>query len=41
MSYLIPSYHLKIEEEDLEELRNDIWNDYPVPAHLKVENRHV
>ena len=39
MSYLIPSYHLIIEEEDLKELRNDIWNDFPVPAHLKVENR--
>lgn len=39
MSYLIPSYYLIIEEEDLEELRSDIWNDYPVPAHLKVENR--
>lgn len=39
MSYLIPSYHLIIDEEDLKELRNDIWNDFPVPAHLKVENR--
>jgi spore coat protein H len=38
MSYLIPSYFVIIEEEDLEELRSDIWNDIPVSAFLTVEN---
>ena len=37
MSYLIPSYSLKIEEENLEELRGDLWNNEPVPADLIVE----
>ncbi|WP_342515093.1 CotH kinase family protein [Sporosarcina sp. FSL K6-1522] len=36
MSYLIPSYLLSIEEENLKELRGDLWNDDPVPADLKV-----
>lgn len=39
MSYLIPSYHLIIKEKDLQELKSDIWNDYPVPADLRIENR--
>ena len=38
MSYLIPSYFLTIEEENLEDLRGDIWNNDPVPADLKVED---
>lgn len=38
MSYLIPSYFLIIKEEDLEELRSDLWNDDPVPAYLKIDN---
>lgn len=37
MSYLIPSYSLKIEDENLEELRGDLWNNEPVPAYLMVE----
>ncbi|NYF24940.1 CotH kinase family protein [Sporosarcina sp. JAI121] len=37
MSYLIPSYSLKIEDENLEELRSDLWNNEPVPADLIVE----
>ena len=32
MSYLIPSYLLKIEDENLEDLRDDLWNNDPVPA---------
>ena len=38
MSYLIPSFFLNIEEENLEDLRGDIWNNDPVPAYLKVED---
>ena len=38
MSYLIPAYFLKIEEENLNELRGDVWNNDPVPASLKVED---
>lgn len=38
MSYQIPSYFLKIEEGDLEDLRSDIWSDAPVPAYIEVEN---
>jgi spore coat protein H len=38
MSYLIPSYFLIIEEEDLEELRRDIRSDNPVPAYLQMED---
>jgi spore coat protein H len=37
MSYLIPSYSLKIGDENLEELRGDLWNNDPVPADLMVE----
>ena len=37
MSYLIPSYSLNIEEENLEELRGDLWNNEPVPADLIVD----
>ncbi|MFJ7936751.1 CotH kinase family protein [Sporosarcina sp. NPDC096371] len=37
MSYLIPSYSLKIEDENLEELRRDLWNNDPVPADLMAE----
>jgi spore coat protein H len=37
MSYLIPSFFLNIEEENMEELRSDLWNDDPVPASLKVD----
>jgi spore coat protein H len=35
---ILPSYFLLIEEEDLEYLKRDIWNDSPVPASLKVNN---
>ena len=38
MSYIIPSYSLIIEEEHLEDLRSDVWNDEPVPAYMKVED---
>ena len=38
MSYLIPSFFLNIEEENMEELRSDLWNDDPVPASLKVDD---
>jgi spore coat protein H len=38
MSYLIPSYFLKIKEKNLNELREDVWSNDPVPASLKVEN---
>ncbi|WP_047153435.1 CotH kinase family protein [Aneurinibacillus tyrosinisolvens] len=38
MSYLIPFYFLTIEEEDLEDLRSDIWDDTPISAYLKVGN---
>ncbi|MCP3762279.1 CotH kinase family protein [Domibacillus sp. A3M-37] len=38
MPYLIPSYFLIMEENDLNDLRSDIWSDHPVPAYLKVEN---
>ena len=41
MSYLIPSFFLNIEEENMEELRSDLWNDDPVPASLKVDNGHI
>lgn len=37
MSNVIPTYYLMIESRDLEDLRNDVWNDMPVPAFLKVE----
>lgn len=37
MPYLIPSYFLIMEEKDLNDLRSDIWSDYPVPAYLQVE----
>lgn len=37
MSYLIPSYSLKIGDENLKELRGDLWNNDPVPADLIVE----
>ena len=37
MSYLIPSYFLTIDEENMEELRSDLWNDDPVPASLNVD----
>lgn len=36
MSNEIPSYFLTIEQEDLEDLRSNIWNDNPVPAFLQV-----
>ncbi|NRD76717.1 CotH kinase family protein [Bacillus sp. BRMEA1] len=39
MAYVIPSYSLAIKKEDLEELRNDVWNDDPVPGYLTVENK--
>lgn len=38
MSYPIPSYFLTIEEEDLDNLRRNVWSDNPIPAYLKVEN---
>ncbi|CAH0295782.1 Inner spore coat protein H [Peribacillus sp. Bi96] len=38
MSYHIPSYFLTIEEDDLEDLRADVWSNDPIPAYLKVEN---
>ena len=41
MSYLIPSYFLKIEEDNLEELRGDLWNNDPVPAFLNSGRRHL
>ena len=41
MSYLIPSYFLKIEEENLEELRGDLWNNDPVPAYLIGGGCHI
>ncbi len=37
MSHLIPSYFLTLEQEELEDLRGDLWNDEPVPASLKIE----
>jgi spore coat protein H len=37
MSYLIPSFFLTIEEENLEDLRGDLWNNDPVPANLNAE----
>ncbi|MCZ2260001.1 CotH kinase family protein [Sporosarcina sp. G11-34] len=37
MSYLIPSYSLKIEDNNLKELRSDLWNNDPVPADLIVD----
>lgn len=36
MSYLLPSYLLTIEQDDLEELRCDVWDDRPVPAYLQA-----
>lgn len=38
MFYQIPSYFLIIEEEDLDDLRSNIWIDDPVPAYLEIEN---
>ncbi|OCA82844.1 CotH kinase family protein [Pseudobacillus wudalianchiensis] len=38
MSYPIPSYFLMLEEEDLDELQSDIWNDDPVPAYMVIKN---
>ncbi|MGX9135182.1 CotH kinase family protein [Rummeliibacillus sp. JY-2-4R] len=38
MSKMIPSYFLKIEDEELNTLRKNLFNDYTVPATLKVEN---
>lgn len=37
MSYLLPSFSLRIEEEHLKDLREDVWNDDPVPAYLEIE----
>lgn len=37
MSYLIPSYLLQIEDDNLEDLRDDLWNNDPVPAFLNTE----
>jgi spore coat protein H len=38
MSCLIPSYFLMIEEEDLEDIRGNLWSNDPIPAYLKVDN---
>lgn len=38
MSYLIPTYFLTIEEEDLEDLRGNLMYDDSIPAYLKVDN---
>ena len=38
MSYLVPSYFLLIEEEDLNHLRSNLKSDEPVSAKLRVEN---
>ncbi|WP_155767573.1 CotH kinase family protein [Sporosarcina ureilytica] len=38
MSYLLPSFSLVFEEENLEELRSDLWNNDPVPADLIVDD---
>lgn len=40
MSYPIQFYFLEIEEADLQELRDDIWSDTPVPAWLQVGDTH-
>lgn len=40
MSNIIPSYYLIIEKRDLEDLRNDVWSDKPVPGYLKAEGKN-
>jgi len=37
MSYLLPSYFLVFKEENLDELRSDLWNDDPVVADLVLD----
>ena len=38
MSNLIPSYHLMIEEDDLNRLRKNLTNDKAISTKLKIEN---
>ncbi|QTD42960.1 CotH kinase family protein [Sporosarcina sp. Te-1] len=38
MDYQVPSFFLHIDQENLDELRHDIWNDEPLPADLKIED---
>lgn len=40
MSKRIPDYYLQFNEDDLEELQSDPWNDDPVPANLLYKNEN-
>ncbi|GIO28085.1 inner spore coat protein H [Ornithinibacillus bavariensis] len=37
MEIQIPNFYINMKEEDLEELRSDIWNDLPLPANLIID----
>ncbi|MCA1056642.1 CotH kinase family protein [Rossellomorea aquimaris] len=39
MTSSLPLYELLFEENDLRELESDVWNDLPVPANLKIEQK--
>ncbi|MFI8684608.1 CotH kinase family protein [Rossellomorea sp. NPDC077527] len=37
MTFSLPLYELLFEKNDLRELQSDVWNDLPVPAHIKID----